>query len=190
MVTTGFSMISKDFPTSTGDLRRLHGRQFLNVRRGEVVNSKPEKRVEIHRETSIWVGSQRMNKQVPVSGCSQTIYFSSGPFPTTLGHKVFLDFKRATKTLQAQRIPTFPLVGKWHNLRSIWSACSLSVSGCLEWTRRFEKSVPLLMGRWFLNVKWLLMRSVGSVEEEVNSDQRGHSRDGFVSLCLVMWTGT
>lgn len=109
MVTTGFSMISKDFPTSTGDLRRLHGRQFLNVRRGEVVNSKPEKRVEIHRETSIWVGSQRMNKQVPVRGCSQTIYFSSSNHTWT---QSIPRFQKGHKDIASSKNPNFSPSGK------------------------------------------------------------------------------
>lgn len=53
-----------------------------------------------------------MSKHVPARGCSQTIHFSSWTFPTTLGHKMFLDFKRGTKTLQTHRSP---ILHKWEN---------------------------------------------------------------------------
>lgn len=77
----------------------------------------------------------------------------------------------------------------WENhtiLKFMWSVCTLPVS---PWTQDPEKLVPLLMRQWFLNVKWLLMTSVGRGEGEVNSDQCGHSRDGFLSLCLVHGLG-
>lgn len=55
------------------------------------------------------------NEQASSSrGCPQTIHFESGPLPTTLGHKMFLDFKGHKDSPNSQK-PNFALVRKSYN---------------------------------------------------------------------------
>lgn len=106
--------VRRNSPASPGDLEKLHGRQLLYVHGGGVFNSKREKRTTLHRENSLWEGPQRTSKQVPARGCPQTIHFESGPLPTTLGHKMFLDFKGHKDSPNSQK-PNFALVRKSYN---------------------------------------------------------------------------